>query len=109
MENFTKKPWMITQIDLRPTPEEKKDHIIQISEATDREGGVTVKCLHDPGHTYQPGIYQAGPPERIIAKDFYTITLIPGEPHNHIIFQNLTNANAGSWTADDSSSPAGGE
>jgi hypothetical protein len=107
MENFTKSPWKINKITLQSSPEEKEGHIILIRESADFEG-VTITCDTDHTHRYPQGTYHAGPPETINGLNgSYTITLHPGEP-NEIVYEKNA-GNAGSWTADDSSSSGGDE
>lgn len=106
MENFTKNPWRINKIDAPSKPEEKEGHILKIGGTTAREGA-TITCENDPAHKYPNGTYEAGPLETITAGS-YKITFHPGDLHNEIRYTN-SDGTAGSWTADDSSSPAGGE
>ena len=101
MENFTRKPWIIT--DVVPPSQEVEGHQIRISGTI---GPRQAKVICKDHRSYPDGTYHPGPPETISDGATYAITHIPGRPNepNEITYADLPGM-AGSWTADDSPSP----
>ncbi len=102
MDDFTRNPWTITKVV--PPSREVVGHKITISGT---EGHNQAKVTCDGCGSYPDGTYRAEAQETISDGKTYRITLYPG-PTNVIVCTYLSEG-TGSWTAEDSPSPAGVE